>query len=47
MTNLKAAIDRNSNSLMRRLNKPKDEIQKEKKIKKQQIRKGKNSKIPL
>jgi hypothetical protein len=45
MTNLKAIIERNSSNLIRRLSKPKEELEKEKKIKKEHRKKGKNSKI--
>ena len=34
MSNLKALIDRNAGNLVRRLSKPKEEVEKEKKIKK-------------
>jgi hypothetical protein len=47
MAGLKATIERNSSNLIRRLNRPKEELEKEKKIKKEHRRKGKNSKIPL
>lgn len=47
MASLKALIERNASNLVRRLSKPKEEIEKEKKIKKEHRRRGKNSKIPL
>lgn len=47
MANLKAIIERNSSNLIRRLSRPREELEKEKKIKKEHRRKGKNSKIAL
>ena len=47
MASLKSVIERNSSNLIKRLNKPKEEVEKEKKIKKDNKKKGKNSKIPL
>ena len=47
MANLKSLVERNASNLVRRLNRPKEEIEKEKKIKKEHRRRGKNSKIPL
>ena len=47
ISSLKATIDRNAANLIRRLSRPKEEIEKEKKIKKETKKRGKNSKIAV